>query len=79
MGSETTVNRSALHAYLSVDSHAAWQAFSEENGVSVTGLLEALGRELAAELEDIEPDDMRQTWVKKARRIDAERRRRSRE
>lgn len=78
MASDTTADRSALHAYLSVTSHAAWQAFSEENGVSVTGLLEALGRELADELEDIEPDDMRQTWVKKARRIDAERRRRSR-
>lgn len=69
-------DRQALHAYLSKRAHVAWSAFSEANGVSVTGLLEALGQELADELEDVEPDDLRQTWVKIARRIDAQRRRR---
>lgn len=68
--------RQALHAYLSPEAHAAWQQFGEANGVSLTGLLEALGLELAHELEDIEPEDLRQVWVKTGRRIDADRRRR---
>lgn len=69
-------DRQALHAYLSPEAHAAWYRFSEGNGVSVTSLLESLGRELNDELKDIEPDDLRQAWVKVSRRIDAERRRR---
>jgi hypothetical protein len=69
-------DRMALHAYLSPEAHGAWARFSEANGVSLTGLLEALGLELDDELESIEPDELRQTWVKMARRIDAERRRR---
>ena len=73
----TNVNqRQALHAYLSPGAHESWQAFSEDNGVSVTGLLEALGLELQAELTAIDADGLRQDWVKRARRIDAERRRR---
>jgi len=73
----TNVNqRQALHAYLSPGAHESWQTFSEDNGVSVTGLLEALGLELAQELLDIDTEDLRQDWVKRARRIDAERRRR---
>jgi len=78
MASDTTADRQALHAYLSTRAHTSWQAFSENNGVSVTGLLEALGLELADELEDVEPDELRQSWVKIARRVDAERRRRGR-
>lgn len=70
--------RQALHAYLSPEAHEAWQVFAESNGVSVTGLLEALGLDLRDELEDVEPDDLRQPWVKIARRIDANRRRRGR-
>jgi hypothetical protein len=68
--------RQALHAYLSDESHAAWQAFAEENGVSVTGLLEALGLELSAEIEEAGDADIRQTWVKAGRKIDGIRRRR---
>jgi hypothetical protein len=69
-------NRPAIHSYLSNNSHAAWRTFSDANSVTVTGLLEALGLELEAELEDMDPEDLRQSWVKIARRIDAERRRR---
>jgi hypothetical protein len=68
--------RSALHAYLSNEAHQAWATFSEENGVSVTGLLEALGLELEEELETIDADELRRDWVRRARRIDASRRRR---
>jgi hypothetical protein len=70
--------RSALHAYLSDEAHQAWANFSEDNGVSVTALLEALGLELHAEMTAIDADELRQPWVKTARRIDAERRRRGR-
>jgi hypothetical protein len=68
--------RQALHAYLSADAHQAWVTFSEENGVSLTGLLEALGLEMEAELEDTESWDLRQEWVRAGRKIDAQRRRR---
>lgn len=68
--------RKAIHAYVSDEAWAAWRDFSEENGVSVTGLLEALGLELAEELETTEPDEMRRTWVKAGRKVDGIRRRR---
>jgi len=75
-------DRQALHAYLSEEAHAAWQTFAEENGVSVTGLLEQLGLDLADELEvggdPVDATEIRQGWVKGARRIDAARRRRGR-
>ena len=71
-------DRQALHAYLSPEAHEAWQTYANENGVSVTSLLEALGLELRDELEDTDADELRQPWVKIARRIDAQRRRRGR-
>ena len=69
-------DRQALHAYLSDKAHAAWGVFSEENGVSVTGLLEALGLELADELEQADADTIRRDWIRRGRKIDAFRRRR---
>lgn len=70
--------RQALHAYLSEAAHAAWQQFAEENGVSVTGLLEADGLRLAAEIDEAGGDacDIRRDLVRAGRKIDAERRRR---
>lgn len=70
--------RQALHAYLSEIAHRAWQAFAEENGVSVTGLLEALGVDLAEKIKAAGDDatDIEQDWVKRGRKIDAQRRRR---
>jgi hypothetical protein len=69
--------RQALHAYLSEKAHQAWQSFAEENGVSVTGLLEALGQQLSEEIEvSGDAADIRQDWVKQGRKIDAQRRRR---
>ena len=44
--------------------------------MSLTGLLEALGLEMEAELEDTESWDLRQEWVRAGRKIDAQRRRR---
>jgi hypothetical protein len=73
--------RQALHAYLSDQAHNAWQTFAEENGVSVTGLLEALALDIAVEIDkamanDGDATDIRQDLVKAGRKIDAARRRR---
>jgi hypothetical protein len=70
---------SALHAYVSAESFESWRHFAEENGVSVTGLLEALAGEIAQEIEECRDATLvRQDWVKAARRIDVLRRRRGR-
>lgn len=71
--------RKAIHAYLSPEAHDQWHDIAAENGVSVSGLLEAIGLDwkdqvtdggdLPAEIEDL---------AKRARRIDASRRRRQR-
>jgi len=68
--------RQALHAYLSEAAHTAWMNFAEENGVSVTGLLESLGLELEDEIEQAGDTDIRQGWVRRGRKVDAQRRRR---
>lgn len=74
-------DRQALHAYLSPAAHDTWQMFADENGVSMTGLLEALAHEIAVDIDKAEADggdatDIRQDWAKAARKIDAQRRRR---
>jgi hypothetical protein len=67
----------AVHAYLSDEAHAIWLEVSTEYGVSVSGFIEAMGVDLA------KPDDERllgpqlDELVARARRIDAERRRRT--
>jgi hypothetical protein len=73
-----TEERAALHAYLSQDAHRAWQQLAEENGVSVTGMLEAIGMVIKAEIyaNDGDADGVRRDWVKAGRKIDALRRRR---
>jgi hypothetical protein len=68
--------RQAVHAYLSVEAHDAWQEFAEANGVSMTGLLEAFGLDLLDEMDGKDPAKLRQEWVKNGRKIDAQRRRR---
>lgn len=72
----TPLQRQALHAYLSPEAHEAWMMFAEDNGVSVTGLLESLGHELAEEMGEAGDSDIRQLWVKRGRKVDAQRRRR---
>jgi hypothetical protein len=71
--------RKAIHAYLSPQAHDAWHDFAAENGVSVSGLLEAMANEWSARLtrgEPALPDE--DELVKAARRVDADRRRRKR-
>ena len=38
--------RKALHAYLSEEAHDAWHRFAEDNGVSLSAVLTALGTSL---------------------------------
>lgn len=71
-----TSSRRALHAYVSDDAHDAWHDFAAENGVTVSGLLEALTPMLAAS----QSGDAGVAWedsIKAARKVDARRRRRS--
>jgi hypothetical protein len=67
-----TPRRRALHAYLSDEAHNTWHEVASENGVSVSGLLEAM----AVGLSEEEPPGPLATVVSRARRVDAERRRR---
>jgi len=68
----------AVHAYLSDDAHAVWLEVSTEYGVSVSGFIEAMGADLT------KPDGERvlephlEGLVARARKVDAERRRRTR-
>lgn len=74
---EKSASRRALHAYVSDDAHDAWHDFAAENGVTVSGLLEALTPLLQSAPADA---TIAQAWdesVKAARAVDARRRRRS--
>ncbi|MCP4102359.1 MAG: hypothetical protein GY750_13175 [Lentisphaerae bacterium] len=63
--------RKALHAYVRPDSHLAWHKACAAEGVSVAALLDVLGSRIENLLRS---DD---GLVKEARRLDANRRRRS--
>jgi hypothetical protein len=67
----------AVHAYLSDDAHETWQEVATEYGVSVSGLIEALGLDLQSPEEDQLIGARMPELIKRARRIDAERRRRA--
>ncbi len=74
--STMTKQRKALHAYVTADAHNQWHDFAAENGVSVSAILEALAPELESDPFGGDSGRMDQI-VKLARRIDAQRRRRS--
>jgi hypothetical protein len=67
-----TPRRRALHAYLSDEAHNTWHEVASENGVSVSALLEAM----AVGLSEEQTSGPLVTVVSRARRVDAERRRR---
>lgn len=71
--------RRAIHAFLSGEAHDTWHDVAATHGVSVSGLLEALALDWAEGngLGDAESASTLAV-AKSARRIDAERRRRSR-
>ena len=72
----TTEERLALHAYLEPETHEAWNDWALEIGVSVTAILEALGRTIREHPEDWNRWTNGLQITRQARRIDAERRRR---
>ncbi len=63
--------RPALHAFVSEEAHSAWHDYAANQGVSLSALLEAMG----SFLDDF-PEDMAETFVAGARRVDSDRRRR---
>ena len=63
-------NKRAIHAYLTIDAHDAWHKQAAEVGVSVSALLEAMAEDLPVFLRDEEV-------IKRARKVDVQRRRRS--
>jgi len=73
----TTNTRRALHAYVSDDAHDAWHDFAAENGVTVSGLLEALTPHLQATTSEATLQTAWEESIKSARAVDAARRRRS--
>ena len=72
--------RKALHAYVSDAAHDHWHGFAEEQGVSVSAILEALAPELNPDpaISRERLGERLTTVVKSARKIDAQRRRRNR-
>lgn len=79
----TVANRTAVHAYISPEAHGGLEGYTTEIGVSLTSLLEVIGTRLAnrppdsvfrVEFAAAATDDL----AKECRRVDAERRRRSR-
>lgn len=72
----TQTRRPGVHAYLSVPALEALHLFTEENGISVTSLLEQLGLDLADEMAEAGSSDVRQDVVARCRKTDAIRRKR---
>ncbi len=69
--------RRAIHAYVTDEAFEAWRHYATEAGVSVSGLIEAIGTEFAEaaaagqDMGAYQPD-----LLKAARRVDAGNRRR---
>lgn len=59
-----------LNVFVSEESFEAWRRFADEHGVSVTALIEAIGRTLPDK-----PSGFLAEAVREARRVDSERRR----
>jgi predicted ArsR family transcriptional regulator len=67
-------NRQALHAYLTPEGHARIQDFADRGGISMTGVLESMSEMMD---DGSFTDAQMEQWTKKARYIDAQRRKRS--
>ncbi len=69
--------RRALHAYVSGDAHELWHGAAAEWGVSVSAILEALAPQLESG-DTTTSGTGDEQLITTARKIDAERRRRTR-
>lgn len=76
MEDDTEERYRAVHAYLSDPAHATWQEVATQYGVSVSGLIEAMGTDLQRPEDERVLATQLPTLVTRARRIDADRRRR---
>ena len=70
--------RRAIHAYLTEDSHDVWHTVAEEEGVSLSGFLEAMAQDMKTKPPAKGGHPRWDDLIRNARRIDAQRRRRSR-
>ncbi len=69
--------RRAIHAYVTNEAFEAWHRYAREAGVSVSGLIEAIGTEFAAVgATGQDMGEHRPELIKAARRVDAGNRRR---
>ena len=74
--SDPNDQRRASHAYLSDDAHDTWHRVSADLGCSVSAMLEAMAVGFEAAPGVTAMDERLAPIVKRARRIDADRRRR---
>ncbi len=73
-----TDTRKAIHAYVTNDAHEQWQSFAADAGVSVSAMLEVLGSSLpSTKFPTREPEIEMTDLIRNARKVDAQRRRRS--
>jgi len=72
-----TTPKIALHVYLDEDTHEIWHTMCEDTGASATAYIEAIGR-YVKECYDAgkDPSEIFPDYLKTARKIDAQRRRR---
>lgn len=68
--------RPSIHGYVTQYARDSLTSFAEAHGVSVTGLLETLCRDLGTEMEESGSTDVRLDWIQAARRYDVKQRRR---
>ncbi len=66
--------REVLSAKISSYAVAGWRDFCARHGITITAMLEIAGRELAEESDP--PIKARQSMIKKARKVDLQRRKR---
>ena len=72
----TGTDRKAIHAFLSEGGHSDWHEYAAEQGVSVSGLLEAIPA-LLFNGKNATERKLADAVVVQARKVDAKRRRRS--
>ncbi len=75
-GTSADEPRRALHAYLSDEAHDTWHEVSADLGCSVSAMLEAMAADFDRPGDERLIQGRADIIVKKARRVDAERRRR---
>ena len=71
-----TEAKRALHSYVRSESYDVLQTFADENGASITGLVQAWLDDLADAIDTAGTTDILGALVRQARIIDADRRRR---